>query len=163
MVQLLGKARKVLAQAQALELQAQVEDLSAQNLELAKKAQQALSQLKNLKQAALSEPSDYLGYLKAENLRLKSQVEQLQLETPLRQSMFLTDLQLRNLALLAEIDLLKSENLLAQSEIQLAQAQVPALQSKYRQALRKVQDLESRLERGEFPDSSRGFCHSNCC
>lgn len=162
MVQLLGKAR-VRAQAQALELQAQVEDLSAQNLELAKKAQQALSQLKNLKQAALSEPSDYLGFLKAENLRLKSQVEQLQLETPLRQSMFLTDLQLRNLALLAEIDLLKSENLLAQSEIQLAQAQVPALQSKYRQALRKVAELESRLERGEYPDSSQGCCHSDCC
>lgn len=147
--------------AKVLELQAQVEDLSARNLELAKKAQQALQQLKNQKLVALSEPSDYLGFLKAENQRLKSQVEQLQLETPLRQSMFLTDLQLRNLALLAEIDLLKSENQLAQSEIQLAQAQVPALQSKYRQMLAKVQELESRLE--QDPDSNQGCCRSSCC
>lgn len=148
----------------ALELQAQVDQLSLKNLELAKTAQQALTQLKNQKEAALSEPSDYLTHLKAENQLLQCQLEQLKLKFPLRQSMFLTELQLRNLELLAEIDLLKLENQLAQSEIQLAQAQIPALQSKYLRALRKSQALEEKLEElGERPDSSRGCCHSDCC
>jgi chromosome segregation ATPase len=150
--------------ARVLELQAQVEKLSLKNLELAKTAQQALTQLKNQKEAALSEPSDYLTHLKAENQRLQFQLEQLQLESPLKQSEFLLELRFANLALSENLELLRLEYQVAQAEIELAQSQIPALQSKYLRALRKSQALEEKLEElGEDPDNNQGCCHSNCC
>jgi len=147
--------------ARVLELQAQVEKLSLKNLELAKTAQQALTQLKNQKEAALSEPSDYLNHLKVENQRLQFQLEQLQLESPLKQSEFLLELRFANLALSENLELLRLEYQVAQAEIELAQSQIPALQSKYRMAVMKFRVLEEQLE--ERPGKNQGCCHSNCC
>ena len=163
MALLVKKARVLELQAQALELQAQVEKLSLKNLELAKTAQQALTQLKNQKEAALSEPSDYLTHLKAENQRLQFQLEQLQLESPLRQSEFLLDVRFQNLELLQNLEQLQLEYRVAQAEIELAQSQIPALQSKYLRALRKSQELEEKLEQEQDPENNQGRCYSDCC
>lgn len=154
----------LLGKKKALELQAQVEKLSLKNLELAKTAQQALTQLKNQKEAALSEPFDYLQQLRLENQRLQFQLEQLQLESPLKQSEFLLEMRFQNLALLQNLELLGLEYQVAQAEIELAQSQIPALQSKYLRALRKSQQLEEQLEElGEHPGKNQGCCQSDCC
>ena len=164
MLELFPRVRALQALAvQVLELQAQVEKLSLKNLELAKTAQQALTQLKNQKEAALSEPSDYLTHLKAENQRLQFQLEQLQLESPLRQSEFLLDVRFQNLELLQNLEQLQLEYRVAQAEIELAQSQIPALQSKYLKALRKSQELEEKLKQGEYPENNQGRCCSDCC
>jgi len=156
-----GKAKAL--QAELEQSQLQCLELALKNQELAKKAVQYSLQLKNQKQVRESEPSDYLSHLKAENQRLQFQLEQLQLESPLQQSVFLTELQLRNLELLDQNESLKYQVEFEQSQTQWVEAKIPALKLRNQQLELKIQALEEQVEQGEYPENNQGRCCSDCC
>ena len=138
-------------------------ELAKKNQELAKKVQQAQSQLKNLKQVQESEPSDYLAWLKSENQRLQSENQRALLENHSEQSEYLKQLQLRNQELLDQIEQLKSQLEFEQSHSQLVEAQVSVLRLENQPLKSAIRSLQAQVARGEFPDNNRECCHSDCC